>query len=46
MFKLLRVLVLAALVLVTGGMVFLVTWDIPAPTVRVERVLSDDQLPR
>jgi hypothetical protein len=44
--KLLRMLLLALLVLATGSAVLLATWDLPAPTVRVERRLSDDQLPR
>jgi hypothetical protein len=41
-----RVLLVLLLVLVLGGAVFLVTWDIPPPTARVERVLPDDQFPR
>ena len=35
------------LVLTIGGLiVFLVTWDIPAPTQNVEKVLSNDRFPR
>ena len=41
-----RILVAVFLVLVVGGTVFLVTWDIPPPTARVERVLPDDTFPR
>lgn len=41
-----RVLIVLLLVLVLGGTVFLVTWEIPPPTSRVERVLPDDQFPR
>ena len=41
-----RVLLVAVLVVVLGGTVFLVTWDIPPPTARIERVIPDDQLPR
>jgi len=41
-----RILVAVLLVLVLGGTVFLVTWDIPPPTARVERVLPSDQFPR
>ncbi len=40
-----RILVAVLLVLVVGGTVFLVTWDIPPPTARVERVLPPDQFP-
>jgi len=29
-----------------GGAAFLVTWDIPAPVKKVERVLPDDRFPR
>jgi len=39
------VLVLVVLSLV-GGATFLVTWDIPAPVTKVERVLPDDRFPR
>lgn len=41
-----RVLIVLLLVLALGGTVFLVTWEIPPPTSRVERVLPDDQFPR
>jgi hypothetical protein len=41
-----RLLVVLLLVLVLGGTVFLATWEIPAPTARVERVVPDDKFPR
>lgn len=41
-----RLLLVLLLVLVLGGTVFLVTWEIPPPTARVERVVPDDKLPR
>ena len=41
-----RLLLVLLLVLVLGGTVFLVTWEIPAPTARVERVVPDDKFPR
>jgi hypothetical protein len=41
-----RALLVLLLVLVLGGTVFLVTWEIPPPTARVERVVPDDKLPR
>lgn len=41
-----RFLLLVALVVVLGGTVFLLTWEIPAPTARIERVIPDDSLPR
>jgi hypothetical protein len=41
-----RVLLVVLLVVVLGGTVFLVTWDIPPPTARIEQVIPDDQLPR
>jgi hypothetical protein len=35
------------LVLAIGGLVvFLATWEIPAPTQNVEKVLSNDRFPR
>ena len=37
----------AMLVLAIGGLtVFLATWDIPAPSQKVEKVLSNDRFPR
>jgi hypothetical protein len=41
-----RVLLLLALVLLLGGVIFLVTWDIPPPTARIEEVIPDERLPR
>jgi hypothetical protein len=41
-----RLFVVLLLMLVLGGAVFLVTWEIPPPTARVERVLPDDTFPR
>ena len=41
-----RVLVVLLLVMALGGTVFLMTWEIPPPTARVEQVLPDDQFPR
>jgi hypothetical protein len=41
-----RLFLVLLLVLVLGGTVFLVTWEIPPPTSRVERVLPDDTFPR
>ena len=41
-----RLFLVLFLVLVLGGTVFLVTWEIPPPTSRVERVLPDDKFPR
>jgi hypothetical protein len=41
-----RLLLVLLLVLVLGGTVFLVTWEIPPPTARVERVVPDDKFPR
>jgi hypothetical protein len=41
-----RVLLLLLLVVVLGGAMFLLTWEIPAPTARIERVIPDDALPR
>ena len=41
-----RLLLVLLLVMVLGGTVFLVTWDIPPPTARIERVVPDDTFPR
>jgi hypothetical protein len=34
------------LVLVLGGVIFLLTWDIPPPTSGVEVTIPDERLPR
>ncbi|MEO1089305.1 MAG: hypothetical protein AAFX81_01625 [Pseudomonadota bacterium] len=34
------------LVLLLGVTLFLVTWDIPPPVERIERVIPDDRFPR
>jgi Na+/H+ antiporter NhaC len=41
-----RILLVLFVVLVLGGAMFLVTWEIPPPTAHIERVIPDDQLPR
>lgn len=41
-----RFLILATIVLVLGGAIFLLTWDIPAPSSSVEVVIPDERLPR
>lgn len=39
------VIVLGALA-VLGGVAFLATWDMPAPSMTVEKVLPDERFPR
>ncbi|MGI9489381.1 MAG: hypothetical protein ACR2RF_26540 [Geminicoccaceae bacterium] len=39
-------LLLTLLILGLGGTAFLAVWDIPPPTAKVERTLSDDKFPR
>jgi hypothetical protein len=46
MSRLLSALIALVLVVVAGGAVFLATWDIPAPSKTVERVIPDDRFPR
>jgi hypothetical protein len=41
-----RVLLVVVLVVALGGPMFLLTWEIPPPTARIERVIPDDTLPR
>jgi hypothetical protein len=41
-----RLLLLALVVVLLGGVIFLVTWEIPAPTAQVETVIPDERLPR
>lgn len=41
--KFLLVLTLVFVALIGGGLVFLATWDIPAPTQPMEKVISNDR---
>jgi len=34
------------LLILAGGVAFLLTWDIPAPTAPVEKVIPNDRFPR
>lgn len=46
MSRLSKTFALIAAVVVVGAVVFMMTWDIPPPTSRVEVVISDDRLPQ
>ncbi len=39
-------LIFIILGVLAGGAVYLATWEIPPPTVKVEKVLSDERFPR
>ena len=41
-----RVLVIALLVVVVGGLGFIATWEMPAPMTPVEKVVPDGQFYR
>jgi hypothetical protein len=44
MSKLARVVLLVIVVILVGGGIFLATWDIPAPSAPVEKVIPNDRL--
>ena len=44
--KIVLMVLCAGLLSVAAGLVFLLTWDIPAPSQTVERELADDNFPR
>ena len=46
MYRTTFIIILLLMTVVVGGGVFLATWDIPAPSERVEKVLPDDRFPR
>ncbi|HUC60645.1 MAG TPA: hypothetical protein VMF53_01680 [Alphaproteobacteria bacterium] len=46
MFKLSRLIALILVLGVAVGAVFLATWEIPAPTAKVERVIPNDRFPK
>ena len=39
-------LLVVPLILILGGLIFLLTWEIPPPTRPVELVIPDERLPR
>ncbi len=41
-----KLILFLLLVIIIGGSVFLATWDIPAPTADVKKVIPDDRFPR
>jgi len=43
---LLKFLIVLVVVAIAGGVVFLATWDIPAPTHPVEKVIPNDRFTR
>jgi hypothetical protein len=46
MSRLFSALIVLTLIVVAGGSIFLATWEIPAPSKMVERVIPDDRFPR
>lgn len=44
--RLAKIILISVAVLIGGGVVFLATWDIPAPSRQVEKVLDDSRFPR
>jgi len=45
--KSISIVVFSLLILaLAGGGVFLATWEIPAPTAKVEKVIPDERFPR
>ena len=44
--RLTLVILAVVVVVLLGGGVFLVTWDIPAPSATVEKMVPDDRFPR
>ncbi len=44
--RLSRIVLLLLLVGLTGGVIALALWDIPAPSATVEKVIADDRFPR
>lgn len=45
MSKITQIALAAIAVLIIGGGVFLMTWDIPAPSEKVTKTLSNDRFP-
>ncbi|HLI11052.1 MAG TPA: hypothetical protein VKY65_05590 [Alphaproteobacteria bacterium] len=45
MLKFASIVALVIVVVIVGGAVFLGTWQIPAPTAKVEKVIPNDRFP-
>lgn len=45
MSKITQILLVVIAVAVVGGTVFLMTWDIPAPSEKVSKTLNNDRFP-
>jgi hypothetical protein len=45
MSRILSLLFVVILLALAGAVVFLGTWNLPAPTTRVEKLIPDDRLP-
>ena len=46
MFRASFIAIAVLLAVIVGGGVFLATWEIPAPSMHLEKVLPDDRFPR
>ena len=44
--RLLLIIVALIVVILVGGTIFLMVWNIPAPTAHVEKVIPDARFPR
>tara|TARA_Y100000588_G_scaffold236742_1_gene250351 strand:- start:375 stop:515 length:141 start_codon:yes stop_codon:yes gene_type:complete len=44
--RLISIVLFALVLIVGGGLAFLITWDIPAPSQNVEKTLDDLRFPR
>jgi hypothetical protein len=40
------ILIVVLVLLIGGGLIFLSTWNIPAPTAKIEKVIPNDRLGR
>lgn len=45
MSKMTQILLIAGAVIILGGGIFLMTWDIPAPSEKVTRTLDNNRFP-
>ncbi len=46
MSRVISFLVVLSLLVIGGGMTFLASWDMPAPSRSVEKVIPDERFPR
>ena len=46
MMRLTAIILIFLVILIIGGVILLATWDIPAPSSMIEKIIPDERFPR